>query len=1118
MSEPIYNNRALFSSYYLEKVVEEQTDASLTAVYEQMQRLYAPIATAAVRMNEAQTEEQFIRPVLRILGHAFEVQPTLRTAQGTKQPDYAFFADTETLHLARQRLNTDEFFNTATAIGDAKAWGRNLDRRLDGPGDAFSNSNPNYQIDFYIRTSGVTWGILTNGKLWRLYHRDTSYKLDSFYEVELGKVLSDGDINAFRYFYYFFRREAFAQEPGTAHPIETGKPGPVRAAQTFLDNVLTGSTHYTVAVSDDLGDRIYAALAALINGFLAYPGNHIDNQITRNSALETLHENCLILLYRLLFILYAESRGLLPLADADYRAAYSLDALAAEVHAELDANTEIPALRSDYWTRLQDLFRLIDKGWEERIPQYNGGLFNPARHPFLETAKIGNAVLAEVVNLLTRTTAKERIAYEDLAIQHLGNIYEGLLEYSVHAEDEPPVVRLIRDKKERKASGSYYTSDAIVRAMVEDALDPLCSRKSYDEILRLKVLDPAMGSGHFLVGAIDYLALQLATHPDAPPIPARLESAPTETDAPPIPARMESATKSVTAGRLTADMDTEIAYWRRRVVENCIYGVDLNPMAVELAKVSLWLHTVAKGEPLSFLDHHIRCGNSLIGATIANLANLPVLSKRRKAETAQTALAMDFGWTDTVSEAVGHYLVIETMESQTADDIHAMEQELQQAQQRLSRHKAIADLWMSVYFGHTVKPGDYRAFTTEETDTPLDQKAQELAERYRYFHWEIEFPEVFRDASGQKLAEPGFDAIIANPPYGAKFDSHEKAYLKGVAKETGNLNSAALFIDVAKNRLLKSDGVLAFIVPKSLLYVESWRRLAFALLDKTRVLVDVEAAFKNVKLEQVFFIYDTHHAADSYTARKFVDDTWTRTVDIPAAYVNAFQAWICDVSPEEIRLGARLNRIGTFMRDISETKRGLPLQKLLSTSGDIPVIGGRNITRYGTDGIRGFIANGDLDTGNQKVAWIRQPKVMSQTIVAHIQNPNPHIKIIATVDAEGESLNLDSVENTVISNENVTPVFITALLNSTLINWYVHKFIFCSAVRTMIFDNHYIGKIPIPLATKEQQEPIVELVEEILAAKREDSGADTSSLECEIDALVYALYGVTAAEIAIVEG
>lgn len=813
-------------------------------------------------------------------------------------------------------------------------------------------------------------------------------------------------------------------------------------------------------------------------------------------GLETLHENCLILLYRLLFILYAESRGLLPLEDADYRDTYSLDALTTEIHGTLDAGTPIPALRSDYWERIRNLFTLIDKGWEERIPQYNGGLFNPARHRFLETAKIGNAVLAEVINLLTRTAKKERVAYEDLAIQHLGNIYEGLLEYNVRLEGEPPVVRLIRDKKERKASGSYYTSDAIVRAMVEDALDPLCSRKSYEEILRLKVLDPAMGSGHFLVGAIDYLALQLATHPDAPLMSARVENTPDT--------------------GLVDDMDTEIAYWRRRVVESCIYGVDLNPMAVELAKVSLWLHTVAKGEPLSFLDHHIRCGNSLIGANIANLANLPVLSKRRRAtETPQTALTMDFGWTDTVSEAVGHYLVIERMESQTADDIHAMEQELQLAQQRLSHHKAIADLWMSAYFGNAVTPGDYRALTTEETDAPLNaplyRKARGLAERYRFFHWEIEFPEVFRDASGQELASPGFDVIIANPPYGAKLDSHEKAYFKRVARETQNLNSAAIFIDAAKNRLLKSDGVLAFIVPKSLLYVESWRSLAFALLDKTRVLVDVEAAFKNVKLEQVFFIYDTHHAESYYTARKFVDDTWTRTVEIPASHVNAFQAWICDVSLEEIRLAERINRIGTFMRDISHTTRGLSVERLLKPSGDIAFIGGRNINRYGVEGVKGFLNNEALDRKNKKVQSLLHPKIISQKIVTTR-------KITATVDKTGDILGVNTVENTFITAPNFHPNFIVGCFNGTLVNWYVHRFIYCSARMTMFFDNYYVGKIPIPVVSLVEQQPIIELVEQIIAAKREDPGADTSSLEREIDALVYALYGVTEAEIAIVEG
>lgn len=1076
MAELTYNNQALFSTYHIEKVIADQTSGALGSTYKQIKHLYISIAEFAENLNEPQTEEQFIRPVLTILGHTFGVQPLLRTSQGTKQPDYAFFANQESLERAHPQINTNNFFNSATAIGDAKSWTRNLDQKLDGPGDPFSNINPNFQIDFYIRTSELTWGILTSGKLWRIYHRDTSYKLDSFYEVNLENILVNEDVDAFRYFYYFFRNDAFVRDASNC---------------SFLDDVLAGSVSHTVSVSDDLEDKIHLALEELINGFLAYPDNNLSTSDTK-----TIHENCLILLYRLLFVLYAESRELLPLENLEYQTEYSLDALATEIHSKLDNSPIVAELRSDYWIRLQTLFTLINKGWAEHIPQYNGGLFNPDRHVFLEDSKIGNDVLANVINILTRTTERERITYQDLAIQHLGNIYEGLLEYEPSVEGIFGKVQLIRKKDKRKTSGSYYTSDAIVRSMVEKTLDPLCKRKTFEEILRIKVLDPAMGSAHFLVGVIDHLALELATHPDAPP--------------------------SMALG----DDDTEVAYWRRRVVENCIYGVDSNPMAVELAKVSLWLHTVAKGEPLSFLDHHIRCGNSLIGANIANIAYLPTPTKHPVNETPQIVADLDFGFTLTVSEAVGHYLVIEKMESQTADDIHTMERKLQQAQQILSKHKEIANLWLSVHFGNTVKRGDYHAIldilSSHQTDIPTNlqgyQKAQELAEHYRYFHWEIEFPEVFRDELGNKLENPGFDAIVGNPPYGADLDSSEKNYLKTIVKETKNWTSAAFFIDIAKNRLTKSDGILAFIVPKSLLFVENWHSLMFALVDKTRVLIDVGEAFKDAKvnLEQAIFVYDSYHAKNFYTAHKFINETWIRKTNISHSYPEQFQAWICDVSLEEIQLASKLNQIGTFMRDISETKRGLPSQELLRAFGDIPVIGGKDINRYGTDGVTGFIVSDDLDPSNEAIKFLRQPKVMSQKMIAHIQNPKPHIKIIATSDQAGNILSLATVVNTVLTDKNFTPVFVSAILNSALINWYAYKFIFCSAVRTMNFDNYYVGKIPIPIATVEEQRPIIELAEQIMAAKQENPKADRPTEEKQIDKLVYDLYRLTSTERGIV--
>ncbi len=1071
-------NNTLFSSYHLEDVVKDQASDTLESVYDQIKQLHASVSGFVENLNEPQTEEKFIRPVLKILGHVFGVQPVLSTSLGAKQPDYVFFADQESLDRAHPQINTTAFFNSAVAVGDAKAWTKNLDKKLVGGGDPFSNSNPNYQIDFYIRTSGLTWGILTSGKLWRLYHRDTSYKLDSFYEVNLEKMLTDEDIDAFRYFYYFFRNEAFI--PHTSN-------------HTFLDDALLGSIRYTVSVSDDLGDKIYLALEELINGFLDYHGN---NLTTSDSDVKKIHESCLILLYRLLFVLYAEGRGLLPLENPEYRSTYSLEAIATNIHDELDSNSAVPELLTDYWSRLQTLFTLIDKGWAENIPQYNGGLFNPTHHQFLEKKKIGNRSLAKVVDTLTRTNERDRIAYQDLAIQHLGNIYEGLLEYKPNVQSQTERVKLKKNKDAKKASGSYYTSDAIVRTMVENALDPLCERKTFDDILHFKVLDPAMGSGHFLIGVIDYLALELATHPDAPPM-------------------------------ATGDIDTEIAYWRRRVVETCIYGVDKNPMVVELAKVSLWLHTVAKGKPLSFLDHHIRCGNSLIGANVAHLANLPVLKESRRFQgTTQTTFNMDFGFTDTVSEAVGHYLVIDRMESATADDIHLMEQELEQAQQTLDQHRKVANLWLSVYFGNEVVRGDYHNIlnalksrqASDFSTLPGYQKAEKLAKHYRFFHWEIEFPEVFRDELGNELENPGFDAIVGNPPYGAKLASHEKAHLKAVVKDAGNnKNSAAFFIDIAKNRLMKSDGVLAFIVPKSLLYVENWHGLLFALLGKTRILIDVGEAFEGVKLEQVIFIYDLCYTESFYETHKFINEASAGNTLVFYSYPKRFQAWICDVSLEEIQLGLKLRQIGTFMQDISDTKRGLSWQSRLSESGDVPIIGGDNIIRYGTNGIKGFVASEDLDTSKEKIEFLQKPKVISQRIIAHITDPRPHIKITAASDQTGEVLSVDTVENTVFIDKNISPIFVAALLNSALINWYAHKFIFASSIRTMDFDKYYVGKIPIPIVTPEEQQSIIKLAERIMAAKSDDIEVDMSVEEREIDKLVYDLYGLTAEERGIVK-
>ena len=810
-------NQSLFSNYYLDSLIVEQpqwTDTpDIESDYAAIKELFDAVAPNAAHLNEAQTEHEFIQPLLERLGHIFEVQPALQTSQGTKRPDYAFFPSADVHDAAQSYINTNQFFNTALALGDAKKWSRNLDRKTQDGGDPFNNQNPNYQIDFYLRGADKDWGILTNGRQWRLYHRQTSYRLDSFYEVDLAALLSENeDLNAFRYFYCLFWRDAFLPDP---------------SGTSFLDRVLGESQQYTVDVSDDLKNRIYDALRLLIDGFLKFPRNGFGGA---NSPLGKIHANCLILLYRILFILYAESRGLLPIENPSYAARYSLAALAETIHQTLDQDDLIIPTISDYWARLRGLFTLINDGWDDLIPQYNGGLFNPAYHPFLENNELGNKALAQVIELLTRTEQGERIAYRDLDVRHLGDIYEGLLEYQPQIADQdlviiskkgsetvaPPSspnqetaysegeVYLLTDKGERKATGSYYTPDYIVRYIVENTLAPLCEDKTIDEILSLKILDPATGSGHFLVGVVDYLAEELITHPDAPHI--------TE----------------------TTDEDTELAYWRRRVVESCVYGVDLNPMAVELAKLSLWLHTVAKGEPFSFLDHHIRCGNSLIGAKIENLSNLPELKKsRRKTSEPQTEIPMEFPFTDRVATAIGHYLLIEETESRTADQIHAKERELDIAQQMLRFHKGVANLWTSIYFGNDVSRATYHqalnALRSQDTDALENLltycRAQEIAAEKRFFHWEIEFPEVFRDKHGREKDNPGFDAVVGNPPYGANLNELDKRFIKINLPAVDNVTDS--FVAFTERGLLglAHQGRIGLIVPSGWLTARMYHNL-----------------------------------------------------------------------------------------------------------------------------------------------------------------------------------------------------------------------------------------------------------------------------------------------------
>ncbi len=379
--------------------------------------------------------------MLDALGHRYTAQVPLVTPQGSKVPDYILCSDeaTRTAIQTLHRPAAEADLAAALAVADAKAWNRPLDRS--GPADSSKtlHANPALQIDFYIRHSGLAWGVLTNGRLWQLYHKDSSKKLDVYYEVDLPALIEAGDAEAFKYFWLFFRREAFLPD-SAAH-----------GAPAWLDLVLAESLAYQQGISAGLKDQVYEALAALAQGFLDFPGNGLTPDET---TLRAIHDNSLIVLYRLLFILYAEDRDLLPvLENSTYRESYSLQALKRRIAQEIDSGQPAAPSMSSLWQRLAELWRVIDGGDPYLgVPAYDGGLFKPANHPFLEQHRVGDLHLRKAIDLLARTRdpktgTREVVDYRDLEIRHLGSIYEGLLEYQVRVAGEPLVVRKVKGKE-----------------------------------------------------------------------------------------------------------------------------------------------------------------------------------------------------------------------------------------------------------------------------------------------------------------------------------------------------------------------------------------------------------------------------------------------------------------------------------------------------------------------------------------------------------------------------------------------------------------------------------------------------------------------------------------------
>jgi len=665
------------------------------------------------------------------------------------------------------------------------------------------------------------WCLCTNGHQLRLIDARRTYSR-AYLEFDLAQVFEDSRV--FAVFWGLLRAEGFRDL--------TGK-GPL------VRRIIQQSARHGAAVGRSLRAGVIQAVSHLMTG-LAQSNPHKG----RHAQIPQIFDEALTIVYRVLFLMFAESRGLVPNWHPVYRDHYTIEALRDQAEAQAGEGL---------WEALQAIGRLAHAGCHAgtlTVAAFNGRLFSPTHAPLAERVAVNDVTTREALIALSTSRetgkARTRIDYRDLGVEQLGAVYEAILDYvpRTGTEDGQAVLRLERGGVARKSSGSFYTPQSLTDCLVRRTLYPLVRDASSDQILALRVLDPAMGSGAFLVTACRFLARAY-----------------------------EQAL--VREGLCPAQdvTDVERAMFRRMIAQRCLFGVDLNPTAVQLARLSLWLATLAADRPLTFLDHHLVAGDSLIGASIADITRQPPGRVRTTSKkTAPLTLFAD----DQLETSFGALVRERSWLSETPDDqlqvVRDKERRLQDLIEK-NRWRAAADLWCACWMwpDRTTAPAPSMfqsladAVVHDRRQLPdallhgLLATAKNEAEKRRFVHWTLEFPEVFFDTTGQPLARPGFDAVIGNPPWDVlRADSgEEKAatradvdLMKRFVRDSsiyrlqgaGHMNRYQLFLERAMS-LVRSGGRLGMVLPSGLALDRTCSALRRHLLE--RHCIDTFVQFDN---------------------------------------------------------------------------------------------------------------------------------------------------------------------------------------------------------------------------------------------------------------------------------
>ena len=633
------------------------------------------------------------------------------------------------------------------------------------------------------------WGIVSDGRVLRVLRDNSSLTRPAWIEVDLERMFSEERYSDFAAFWLL------------VHDSRFGRAG-VAAHECALEHWRGQGREEGTRAREFLRDGVEEALVALGSGFLSHPENSGLRAALQAGTLTTkgYFQQLLRLVYRIIFLLTLEERGLLhpwdvaESAKSLYREGYGLRRLR-----DKSAKHSVPDRFCDLWESLKVVFHGLARGEDRLGLPALGGLFSADQCSDLEGKIENRALLAAVFRLswIRDESGLARVNWRDMGPEELGSVYESLLELVPRVSGGGRAFAFARGDEAkgnaRKTTGSYYTPDGLVQSLLDSALEPLVHRVVRENpgnavvaLFRLSIVDPACGSGHFLLAA----ARRLASHV------ARIHASGTPTIG-------------------------QYQHALRQVVGRCIYGVDANPMAVELCRVSLWMEAIEPGRPLSFLESHIRIGNSLFGATPDLVAaGIPeeafdaiegdekkacsVLRKKNKAEKAGIGPLFAQRDAEVAEKLRASAAAIEELSDEKVEDVSAKEAAFRSYEltKEFLLKKQLADTWCAAFvikkeFAEVGNENSVSGITQgclnglaegRELSPRLSTLVDNLSLQYQFFHWHLAFPEVW--------ARGGFDCVLGNPPW-ERVKLQEQEFFASCSDEIANAPNAA-----ARKRLI----------------------------------------------------------------------------------------------------------------------------------------------------------------------------------------------------------------------------------------------------------------------------------------------------------------------------